>query len=115
MEKELPGCARCSFQTSERFCQKEDGNAPPFCPTKNYDEIIDRALEVLKDPQIRDLVCQVTGIDIRVSLFDTEQDQQPGLDLPHGFLANMDGRLGDSLNAGTHSRTPGEVGDQRRQ
>jgi hypothetical protein len=60
MEKELPGCARCSFQTSERLCQKEDGNAPPFCPTKNYDEIIDRALEVLKDPQILEFARQAS-------------------------------------------------------
>ena len=60
MEKELPGCARCSFQTSERFCQKKDGNAPPFCPTKNYDEIIDKALEVLKDPQILEFARQAS-------------------------------------------------------
>jgi uncharacterized metal-binding protein len=60
MEKELPGCARCSFQTSERFCQKEDGNAPPFCPTKNYDEIISKALDVLKDPDILEFARQAS-------------------------------------------------------
>ena len=60
MEKELPGCARCSFQTSERLCQKEDGNSPPFCPTKNYDEIIDKALKVLEDPEVMEFARQAS-------------------------------------------------------
>ena len=60
MGKELPGCARCSFQTSERFCQKEDGNAPPFCPTKNYDEVIDKALKVLEDPDVMEFARQAS-------------------------------------------------------
>jgi uncharacterized metal-binding protein len=60
MEKELPGCARCSFKPSERLCQKEDGNAPPFCPTKNYEEIISKALEELKDPDILEFARQAS-------------------------------------------------------
>jgi uncharacterized metal-binding protein len=60
MEKELPGCARCSFQASERLCQKEDGNAPPFCPTKNYDEIIQKALKVLEDPEVMEFARQAS-------------------------------------------------------
>jgi uncharacterized metal-binding protein len=60
MEKELPGCARCSFQTSERLCQKEDGNSPPFCPTKNYDEIIDKAMKVLEDPEVMEFARQAS-------------------------------------------------------
>ena len=58
MEKELPGCARCSFQTSERLCQKEDGNAPPFCPTKNYQTSVDDATEELKKPDILEFARQ---------------------------------------------------------
>jgi uncharacterized metal-binding protein len=60
MGKELPGCARCSFQTSERLCQKEDGNAPPFCPTQNYDDIISKALEELKKPEILEFARQAS-------------------------------------------------------
>jgi uncharacterized metal-binding protein len=60
MEKELPGCARCPVQTSQRLCQTDDGKAPPFCPTRNYDEIIRAALEELKKPEIIEFARQAS-------------------------------------------------------
>jgi uncharacterized metal-binding protein len=60
MEKELPGCARCTFQTSQRLCQKEDGKSPPFCPTQNYDEVIRNALDELKKPEILEFARQAS-------------------------------------------------------
>ena len=60
MEKELPGCARCPYQTAERFCQKENGDAPPFCPTQNYDEIIKKALVELEKPDVLEFARQAS-------------------------------------------------------
>jgi uncharacterized metal-binding protein len=52
MDQELPGCARCPFELAGRLCQNEEGKAPPFCPTANRPEVIERALEELKKPEI---------------------------------------------------------------
>ena len=60
MEKELPGCARCPFETQERLCQKEDGKAPPFCPTQNYEDTINRVLEELKKPEVLEFAKQAS-------------------------------------------------------
>lgn len=60
MEKELPGCARCPYQTAERFCQKEDGDAPPFCPTQNYEELIKKALVELEKPDVLEFARQAS-------------------------------------------------------
>ncbi len=60
MEKELPGCARCPYQTAERFCQKEDGDAPPFCPTHNYEELIKKALVELEKPDVLEFARQAS-------------------------------------------------------
>ena len=60
MDQELPGCARCPFEPSGRICQDEDGKAPPFCPTVNRAEVIEKALEELKKPDIREFALQAS-------------------------------------------------------
>jgi len=52
MDKELPGCARCPINTQDRVCQQEDGKSPSFCPTQNYQAVIEKALDELKKPEI---------------------------------------------------------------
>ncbi|MFH1911014.1 MAG: DUF1847 domain-containing protein [Pseudomonadota bacterium] len=60
MDKELPGCARCPFEQSGRICQDEDGKAPPFCPTVNEAQVIEKALEELKKPEILEFARQAS-------------------------------------------------------
>jgi uncharacterized metal-binding protein len=60
MDQELPGCAHCPFEPSGRICQDEDGKAPLFCPTVNKAEVIEKALEELKNPDIREFALQAS-------------------------------------------------------
>ena len=60
MKKEIAGCARCPVVTRERLCQKEDGKSPDFCPTKNCQEAVNRALEELKKPEILEFAQQAS-------------------------------------------------------
>jgi uncharacterized metal-binding protein len=60
MDKELPGCAKCPFETQGRICQDEKGKAPPFCPTVNKAAVIERALEELKKPEILEFLRQAS-------------------------------------------------------
>jgi uncharacterized metal-binding protein len=60
MTQEHSGCAKCPFQVSERFCQKEDGKSPPFCPTENKSQVIKRALDELKKPEIFEFARQAS-------------------------------------------------------
>lgn len=60
MKKEIPGCARCSFQPSERICQSEDGKAPPYCTTINHAGVIEEALKEFQKPEIREFAKQAS-------------------------------------------------------
>ncbi|MGD2269724.1 MAG: DUF1847 domain-containing protein [Desulfobacterales bacterium] len=60
MDTELPGCARCTFQTQDRLCQQENGKSPPFCATRNYRDVINKALEELKKPDILEFARQAS-------------------------------------------------------
>jgi uncharacterized metal-binding protein len=60
MEKELMGCARCPYDQQERVCRDEGGKAPPFCPTVNKAEVIEKALEELKKPEIMEFARQAS-------------------------------------------------------
>jgi uncharacterized metal-binding protein len=60
MSAELPGCARCHFATQDRLCQKEDGKSPTFCPTQNYEEVIGKALDEFKKPDILEFARQAS-------------------------------------------------------
>ncbi len=50
MESESPRCAVCPFDPARRVCRREEGQAPPFCPTVNEAEIAGRCLERLDEP-----------------------------------------------------------------
>ncbi|UCF91921.1 MAG: DUF1847 domain-containing protein [Desulfobacterales bacterium] len=60
MKNEAPGCARCPFATQERVCQKEEGQAPSFCPTATKEEAIEKALAELKKPEILEFAKQAS-------------------------------------------------------
>jgi len=60
MKEEKPGCARCSFQPSDRICQNEDGKAPPYCPTANYADVIAQALEEFQKPEVLEFAKQAS-------------------------------------------------------
>jgi uncharacterized metal-binding protein len=60
MNTELSGCARCHFAIRDRLCQQEDGKSPTFCPTQNYEEVIDKALDELKKPDILEFARQAS-------------------------------------------------------
>jgi uncharacterized metal-binding protein len=60
MNTELPGCARCHFVIQDRLCQQEGGKSPTFCPTQNYEEVIGKALDELKKPDILEFARQAS-------------------------------------------------------
>ena len=60
MAEIVPGCAKCPFDANERACQSEEGKAPAFCPTAHRGEVIDRALEELKKPEILEFCRQAS-------------------------------------------------------
>jgi uncharacterized metal-binding protein len=60
MIAELPGCARCHFATQDRLCMQEDGKSPTFCPTQNYGEVIEKALDELKKPEVLEFARQAS-------------------------------------------------------
>jgi uncharacterized metal-binding protein len=60
MSQELAGCARCPIQTRDRLCQTEDGKSPSFCPTNNYQAVVDAAAEELKKPDILEFARQAS-------------------------------------------------------
>jgi uncharacterized metal-binding protein len=60
MKKELPACAKCSIPTQDRLCQTEDGKSPAFCPTKNYEAVVDAAAEELRKPDVLEFARQAS-------------------------------------------------------
>jgi len=55
-----PTCAVCSVEVTERFCRQEKGKAPINCPSTRAPEIIKETLEILKDPQVMEMVQQAS-------------------------------------------------------
>ncbi len=45
MSDQVPHCARCPYEASDRICRDKDGKSPAFCPTSN---MLDLAQESLK-------------------------------------------------------------------
>lgn len=58
MRKELIQCAKC--RVKKKICQTEEGTGPSFCPTLNKHQAISQALEIYKDPQIREFARQAS-------------------------------------------------------
>jgi len=60
MNQELAGCAKCPFDPPKRICNTEEGKSPPFCPTVNYEQVFEKALDVLKAPDILEFAKQAS-------------------------------------------------------
>ncbi|GAB6907712.1 conserved hypothetical protein [Desulfosarcina cetonica] len=58
MQNETPSCARCPFKASDRLCQKKDGKAPHFCPTRNLAELAEQSLKEYDKPSISEFAKQ---------------------------------------------------------
>lgn len=69
MKDDLPNCAGCSFKMSERICKKEDGKAPPYCPTQNRQELFEQCLKEYEKPEILEFAeapCTVLAVKDRL-------------------------------------------------
>jgi uncharacterized metal-binding protein len=53
MENTHPQCARCPYPPQDRLCHNENGKAPPFCPTANHPEVLQKAVREFDKPAIR--------------------------------------------------------------
>jgi len=60
MKAEIPGCAHCTFQPSQRICQCEDGKAPPYCTTAIKASVIQEALKEFHKPEIQEFAKQAS-------------------------------------------------------
>jgi len=60
MSKELPNCARCPMNLSDRLCRNEGGKAPPSCPTQNLQGLIETSSLKYDDEQIRNFARQAS-------------------------------------------------------
>ena len=58
MHPEIPTCARCPFEASDRLCQKEDGKSPDFCPTRNITALVEQSLAEYDTPGISEMAKQ---------------------------------------------------------
>jgi uncharacterized metal-binding protein len=56
----VPTCAVCSVDVPERFCRQEKGKAPGNCPSTRSLDIVKEALEILKDPEVMEVVRQAS-------------------------------------------------------
>lgn len=59
-ETPLPTCATCPVEVPERICRQEKGKAPFNCPSTRSPEIIKQTLEILKDPEVMEMVRQAS-------------------------------------------------------
>lgn len=60
MAENFPACAACPANLSVRVCQKEDGKAPPACPTVNSTTALENALEEIKKPKVLEFAKQAS-------------------------------------------------------
>lgn len=51
-------CGICGVKYGQKACQKPDGDAPPFCPTRNRGDLRERALAHYEDPGILEFARQ---------------------------------------------------------
>jgi uncharacterized metal-binding protein len=58
MKNESPNCARCPYKITDRLCREEEGKAPPFCPTKNKQELIKNCVSEYKASDILEFARQ---------------------------------------------------------
>lgn len=60
MRNDASNCAKCPFDMQDRLCKREDGNAPPFCPTQNKTALFDRCLTEYEKPEILEFARQAS-------------------------------------------------------
>ncbi len=60
MSQDLSQCGRCPFPISERVCRNEEGKSPPFCPTINQAEIIEKSVKEYQNPEVREMARQAS-------------------------------------------------------
>jgi len=57
---EDPRCARCPYPSSGKFCRKEEGKYPDFCPTHNELELVSHCLEEYRKEDISEFARQAS-------------------------------------------------------
>ena len=60
MPAEYAQCARCPVKATERLCQKEGGQAPPFCPTVNCTAAVQKSMAEMQDPEVCEFARQAS-------------------------------------------------------
>jgi len=60
MKNDPSNCAKCPFDMADRLCKKEDGKAPPFCPTQNKPELYDKCFEEYEKPDVLEFARQAS-------------------------------------------------------
>lgn len=58
MTENLMTCDRCPFSRAERYCQNSAGESPSFCPTRNKQALLEKALKRLENPETREFSLQ---------------------------------------------------------
>ncbi len=59
-EMELPQCAKCPLEKSEKACRDKNGKAPRFCPTRQLTEVVAKSQEPYMDIHIREFARQAS-------------------------------------------------------
>ena len=52
-EKEMPGCALCSYDWSERYCRRAGGKGPKNCPSLLHRGLAAEAMALISEPKLR--------------------------------------------------------------
>jgi uncharacterized metal-binding protein len=60
MSENHPQCALCPFDLSERYCRREGGGAPEFCPSVRDRELVRETRRELERPDVREFARQAS-------------------------------------------------------
>jgi len=61
VERELEAaCAMCGITPADRACRAPGGKGPAFCPTKNMDQVVSRAVSKYSNPQTHEFARQAS-------------------------------------------------------
>lgn len=84
MTDKTPECAKCPFEINVRFCTAEDGKAPESCPTTTKKDLIAKALDEFKKPEIN-LFARQASVQEAEGYYDKE--------LGHGHVKPLKPRI----------------------
>ena len=79
MSKSNSQCANCGVPDNERICRTEKGRGPSFCPTLKKKEIVNRAMDALADPSIKEFA---RNASIQEAECFINRDQKPYVKQP---------------------------------